>query len=401
MSGNQGHPVTPATPGRTGYFGKSQAVRTTVLALLILTGSVVLSAANTEHVASMELPVRGADISFTLQEEAINNKLKDIGVELPVEQILARHGATYTRLRVWVNPAPGTSDLEAALTLATRARAAGLKIVLNLHYSDTWADRTNQEIPAAWTGQDAEELGRTVETYTRSVVEAFAQQGTPADIVQIGNEITYGMLWPKGQIYREDNSEDWAGFAGLLEAGVKGAKAGNPADPPRIMMHTDTGGDRNGSVEFFDNLQQQGVSFDLIGLSYYPFWHGSLANLNGTLQALATRYDKDIIIAETAYPWTLASGTNARSVVDNIAELPDAATCPPTPEGQAKYFETLSRVLREVPGGHGAGYLVWEPGWLPGVPADARTENTHSNLTLFDWSGNGLPALEAFGTSGK
>jgi arabinogalactan endo-1,4-beta-galactosidase len=390
-----------ATPRGIGVLGKSQAMRAVAAALVILMGVVVLSAATKELLASKEVPIRGADISFTLQEEAINNNLQDSGTELPVEQILARHGATYARLRLWVNPPPGTSDLQAALTLAARAHAAGLKLLLDLHYSDTWADRTNQQTPAAWTGQNADELSRTVESYTKGVVEAFARQGTPADIVQIGNEITRGMLWPSGQIYRGGNSEDWTGFAALLKAGIKGAKEANTASLPLIMMHTDTGGDQNGSVKFFDSLQQQGVSFDLIGLSYYPFWHGSLANLNGNLQALATRYGKDIIIAETAYPWTLASGTNARSVVDNVAALPEAATYPPTPEGQAAYFEALNRILREVPGGHGAGYLIWEPGWLPGVAADARTDNTHSNLTLFDWSGQGLPALDAFRPTGR
>jgi arabinogalactan endo-1,4-beta-galactosidase len=349
--------------------------------------------------SSPTVGIRGADISFTLQEEGIGQSFSDNGQTAPLETILAEHGATYARLRVWVNPPKGTSDLFSALALARRANAAGLQILLDIHYSDSWADRTTQQTPVAWQGQSPEDLRRTVQNYTRDVVAAFARQGTPADIVQIGNETTHGMLWPTGRIYRQ-TGEDWTGYAELVKAGIRGVKDGEPAGSPRIMLHSDTGGDQGASAYYFDHVQQQGVSFDLIGLSYYPFWHGSLAGLQHNLHALAARYGKDIILAETAYPWTLSSGGNVQSVVTTLDALPDAASYPPTPQGQAKFFEALNQILREVPNGRGAGYLIWEPGWLPGVPADARTGNTHSNLTLFDWWGHGLPALDAFRPTG-
>ena len=299
-----------------------------------------------------------------------------------------------------VNPASGVSGLNSTLELARRAHAAGLQLLLDFHYSDSWADRTTQQIPTAWQGQTLEELRLTVESYSRDVVAALARQGTPADIVQIGNEVTHGMLWPHGQIY-PPGGENWAGFVDLLKSAAQGARAGNPEHPPQIMIHTDTGGDKDASVYFYDHLQQQGVSFDLIGLTYYPFWNGSLATLTDNLHALAARYGKDIIIAETAYPWTLSSGGNVPSVVSSAAALPEVTAYPPTPQGQAKFFAALNRILREVPNGHGAGYFLWEPGWLPGVPADERTGNTHSNLTLFDWWGHGLPALDAFRPTGE
>ena len=143
-----------------------------------------------------ELWVRGADISFTLQEEAVNRTVTDNGEALPVEQILARHGANYARLRVWVDPPAGTSDVGAALTLATRTHGAGMKLLLDLHFSDTWADRHFQQTPAAWANLGTDALQATVEGYTRETVAAFARQGTPVDIVQIGNEVTNGFLWP-------------------------------------------------------------------------------------------------------------------------------------------------------------------------------------------------------------
>ena len=373
--------------------------------LVLLTASVVIvgvvAAASYLYrpASSSTLGIRGADISFTLQEERIGQSYSDNGQTAPLETILAGHGANYVRLRVWVDPPKGTSDLDSALILARRANAAGLQLLLDLHYSDSWADRTTQQTPAAWQGKNPDELRKTVHNYTREVVAAFTRQGTPVDILQIGNETIHGMLWPTGQIYRQ-SGEDWTEYAGLVKAGINGAKDGSPARIPRIMLHSDTGGDQGASIYFFDNLQQQGVSFDIIGLSYYPFWHGSLAGLQQNLHALESRYGKDIIVVETAYPWTLSSGGNVQSVVTTLDALPDAASYPPTPQGQAKFFEALNEILRGVPNGHGAGYFIWEPGWLPGVPADARTGNTHSNLTLFDWWGHGLPALDAFRPKG-
>lgn len=360
----------------------------------------VVAAPNLNRPASSSTVfIRGADISFTLQEEGIGQSYIDNGQTAPLETILAGHGANYVRLRAWVDPPKGTSDLGSALALARRANAAGLRLLLDLHYSDSWADRTTQQTPAAWRSKTPDELGDIVHNYTRDVVAAFGRQGTPVDILQIGNEVTQGMLWPTGQIYRK-TGEDWSGYAALVKAGINGATEASQTKKPRIMLHSDTGGDQVASIYFFDHLLEQGVSFDLIGLSYYPFWHGALAGLQQNLHALASRYGKDIIIAETAYPWTLSSGGDVQSVVTSIEALPDAASFPPTPQGQAKYFEALNQVLRGVPNNHGAGYFIWEPGWLPGVPADSRTGNTHSNLTMFDWWGHGLPALGTFRPQG-
>ena len=343
-----------------------------------------------------ELRIRGADISFTLQEEAINRTLSDNGVVLPIEKILTRHGANYARLRVWVNPAAGTSDLAAALTLAARAHAAGMKLLLDLHYSDTWADRKNQHTPAAWANLGPEALRAKVESYTRATVAAFAGQGTPVDMVQIGNEITLGFLWPTGEIY-QNGTENWADFTDLLKAGIKGAKEA-VTRAPAIMIHIDTGGDKYMSAYFFDHLKQFGVVYDVIGLSYYPFWHGSLADLSQNVNNLASRYGKDIVVAETSYPWTLSSGEDGPTFVSDTQALPDGARYPPTPQGQEMYYRALNNVLRQVPGGHGAGFFVWEPGWLPGVAAADGLGNPYNNLTLFDWRGRALPALSAFGS---
>jgi arabinogalactan endo-1,4-beta-galactosidase len=340
--------------------------------------------------------IRGADLSFTVQEEAVGKSYRDGGVTQPVERILAARGANFVRLRVWNAPPAGYSTLSSALTLGRRAKQAGMKVLLDLHYSDFWADPSKQPIPRAWAGQSLSTLAGTVRAYTRDAIAAFARQGTPVDMIQVGNEITNGMLFPLGQVYRSDG-QHWAEFATLLKAGITGAREGNPAgNPLAIMVHIDRGGANGDSRYFYDRILAQGVAFDVIGLSYYPFWHGSLAALRSNLNDLATRYGKDLVLAETSYPWTLGNGDQLGNLIGSPSQLPDGGSFPATPTGQAAYFEQLRAVLAAVPSGRGAGFFDWEPGWLPGVGWSPGQGNPNDNLTMFDWSGNALPSLNAF-----
>lgn len=350
---------------------------------------------------SGNLRVRGADLSFTLLEEGIGNGTSDNGAEEPVERIIARYGANYVRLRIWVGPSPGWSDLGSALVLARRAHEVGMRLLVNLHYSDTWADSANQSIPAAWRGQPLVTLAESLRNYTRDVVVAFAEQGTPVSMLQVGNEITSGFLWPLARIGRADG-ESWSEFTTLLRAGITGARAGTPdGQELTIMIHTDRGGDNAGARHFYDRLLEENVRFDVIGLSYYPFWHGPLADLQDNVADLATRYDKDVVVVETAYPWTLE---NPRAQPDRFCtseeQLPDVEAYPATPDGQAAYFEALRSSLQRVPGNRGLGFFVWELAWLDGVGWAPGSPNPYANLTLFDDHGRALPALRAFRAPG-
>jgi arabinogalactan endo-1,4-beta-galactosidase len=336
--------------------------------------------------------IRGTDISFTLQEEAAGKSYRDNGVVQPIERILAARGSNYVRLRVWTAPPSGYSTLQTALALGRRAQRAGLKILLNLHYSDFWADPGKQPTPAAWAGQNLSTLATTVRGYTRDAVQAFERQGSPVSMVQVGNEITSGMLFPLGQIY-QSGGEHWPEFTTLLKAGIAGARDGGA---PSIMVHIDRGGDNGGSRYFYDHILAQGVQFDVIGLSYYPFWHGALSALRANLNDLSTRYGKDLVVAETSYPWTLGNGDGLGNFINSASQLPDGARLPATQSGQAAYFEELRTVLAAVPNGRGAGFFDWEPGWLPGVGWSPGEGNPNDNLTMFDWSGNALPSLRAF-----
>ncbi len=355
------------------------------------TGNATGDAAGNAAGKATGLRIRGADISFAPQLEAAGVRFSDCGRVRPVERILADHGANYLRLRVWLAPPAGYSTEAGALALARRARRAGLRVLLDLHYSDFWADPGHQSTPTAWQGQDLPTLTQTVYRYTKRVVDDFARQGTPLDMVQVGNEITNGMLWPTGQIYQPDG-QHWPEFTTLLKAGIAGVRDG--AGHPRVMVHIDRGGDNGGSVWFYDHVLAAGVDFDVIGLSYYPFWHGPLSALRGNLDDLGPRYGKDLVVAETAYPWTTGNGDDLANFIDSASQLPDPY--PPTPAGQADYFEALRGVLAQVPGGRGAGFLTWEPEWIPGVGWEPGAGNPNDNLTQFDWTGAALPSLAAY-----
>jgi arabinogalactan endo-1,4-beta-galactosidase len=332
------------------------------------------------------------DISTALLEEAAGHRFSADGTIQPIESILAGVGANYARLRLWVNPSPGYSDEASALTLARRTHAAGMRIFLDLHYSDTWADPNHQKTPAAWRTDDLAALTDQVHDYTRDVIADFARQDTPVDLVQVGNEISAGMLWPLGRLGSDRPDGGWPAFLALLRAGVDGALVGAPRDHrPRIALQIERIGDPAGSHDFFDQVTAAGIPYDVIALSYYPFWHGPLSALRSTMDDLATRYHRDVLVAETGYPWTMAGGDPDLGVAD-AAELPEADRFPPTPAGQSAFYRALRAAIRDVPGGHGLGLVVWEPGWLAGVGWRAGATAPFTNLTLFDHEGRLLPA---------
>jgi arabinogalactan endo-1,4-beta-galactosidase len=360
-----------------------------VVAAVVLGLVVVVERAESDSPGPLRF--RGADISFTLQEEAVGALTRGPHGPVPIEDVLAAHGANTVRLRVWVDPQAGTSDLTAALTLARRAAAAGLRIVLALHYADTWADHAVQPTPAAWTGLDLDDLVNRVRSYTESVVAAFAQQGTPVAVVQVGNEVDNGLLWPVGRLA----TAGWDAVARLLAAGVSGARSGGGGHRPDGMLHLTASGNPDVAVRFVGEMEARGVRPDILGLSYYPWWHGSLTALQRTLDTVAEEFDLDVLLAETARPWTLDDGDDEPNGVRSDADLPDSSLYPATPAGQAAWFEALRGVLERVPGGHGAGFLFWEPGWLPGVSAVPGIGSAYDNTTLFRWDGTPLPALTA------
>jgi arabinogalactan endo-1,4-beta-galactosidase len=349
--------------------------------------------------AGMDL---GADLSFTPQELAAGATFTDDGSPGTPVTIMRAAGANYVRMRLWVDPPPGYSDLASDLALARQVRAAGMKIYLDIMYSDFWADPTKQNIPAAWAGEDLDQLTATVRSYTRQVITAFAQQGTPVDLASIGNEIRNGILWPTGEINCTDCG-GWADLAQLLKAGVAGAEAGNPAGHKLlIMMHYDQGGSFSLSSAFYSELESYDVPFDVIGLSYYPVLdEPSISALRANVDGLATEFGKPIIIAETQYPWTLANGNSplGDSTGDFAWEQSQIEPgYPATPGGQLSFVTDELSILATAPDGLGAGLFYWAPDWIPGVPWEpgAGIGSPNVNMTLFNFEGAALPSINIF-----
>ena len=336
----------------------------------------------------------GADLSFTPQEVAAGAVFTDRGAPASPVTIMKDNGANYVRMRLWVDPPPGYSNLASDLALASKVHAAGMKIYLDIMYSDFWADPQHQDIPAAWQGQNLSQLTTTVQSYTQQVISAFAKQGTPVDTVSIGNEIRNGILWPVGQV-DPSTGAGYDALATLLKAGVAGARAGNPAGHQlQIMMHYDQGGNNNLSQAFFQNLVSRDVPFDLIGLSYYPFFHGTMSQLRANVDALATQFHKKIIIAETQYAWTLANGDSTGDFVWQTSQI--SAGYPASPGGQLSFVTDELSILAQVPGGLGAGLFYWSPEWIPGVGWEPGAGTPNDNLTLFNFQGTALPSIGIF-----
>ena len=240
----------------------------------------------------------GADISFLPQLEARGMVFKDNGEEKDAIHMLKDHGFNYIRLRLFVNPElpegyspeQGFCNLDHTLAMARRIKEAGLNFLLDFHYSDTWADPQKQFKPKAWEGQDFEMLTVSLKNYTKDVLLKLKEQGTLPEMVQIGNEINHGLVWPDGHISNLDN------LAELLKAGTEACREVDPGIA--VMMHLALGGQNEECVFWLDNMIARDVDFDLIGLSYYPRWHCTLDDLNANMHDLIRRYQKDVNVVE-------------------------------------------------------------------------------------------------------
>ena len=268
----------------------------------------------------------GADISFLPELEAKGMKFSDKGIEKDALLLLKEHGFNYIRLRIFNDPArdsgyspkKGFCDLTNTLKMAKRVKEAGMKFLLDFHYSDYWADPGKQTKPAAWRNLSLEDLKKAVYDYTKNVIQQLKEQGTTPDMVQIGNEINHGIIWPDGNVSNID------GLAQLFNAGVAATKAIDPSIT--IMLHIALGGQNDESVFFLDNMIARGVYFDVIGESYYPKWHGTLDDLRNNLNDLVRRFNKDVIVVEY-------------SALKN----------------------EVNKIAFELPDGKGKGTCIWEP----------------------------------------
>jgi len=297
--------------------------------------------------------ILGADISWVQQQEDEGVHFTDHGEQKDILAILKAHDFNWIRLRVFHDPKAdkgyskkGYCDLDHTLAMAQRIKAAGMRFLLDFHYSDTWADPGHQVKPAVWATLHGADLEKAVHDHTRDVVAALKRQGTPPDMVQIGNEISNGFLWPDGKVWK---SGKWDVFCGLIRAGIAGAKEADPS--VKIVLHLAWGGQNAQSRSFLDKVLAQGIEFDIIGQSYYPKWHGTLADLKANLTDLAGRYKQDIVVVEYAAP----------------------------------HLKEINDIVYGLPNGKGLGTFFWEPtkGGPGGAGVFERNGKTKSDIGIY------------------
>ncbi|MBN1805295.1 MAG: glycosyl hydrolase 53 family protein [Sedimentisphaerales bacterium] len=312
----------------------------------------------------------GADLSFLKSAADMGTVFKDNGEGRPGLEIFKDHGYNWIRLRLFHTPTRLPNNLEYTIALAKEARKLGYKFLLNFHYSDTWADPGKQYIPKAWADKSHDELVRAVFEYTRDTIAAFKQAGVLPDMVQPGNEISNGMLWPDGKL-----TDNWDNFAELMKAGIDGVDAGRgDGERPLIMVHIDKGGSKSRTKAFFDKWHSYGIGYDVIGQSYYPWWHGTLLELRENMIFMANEYKKDIILVEVAYNWRPGEYTKKK------------APFPETPEGQRQFLEEVNRIVLNTPDNRGKGIFWWEPAVFGSL----------GRRGMFDDDGNALPVINVF-----
>lgn len=374
------NPLRRAGLGRAGARTRAAAMR---VAAAILTAASLLPSRS-----SAADFIAGADCSHLAFFEQRGSVYRTDGEVRDALAILKQQGLTCVRLRLFTSTAEQAqadpynriNNLAYTLPLAVRCKQAGLQVLLDFHYSDTWADPGKQAKPSAWTNLSFPQLEQRLYEYNRDTLNAFKAAGALPDYVQVGNEITPGMLWPDGRVGGAyENATQWSQLGRLLKAAIRGVREASGAAPPKLMIHIDRGGDWPATQWYFDHLREQQVEFDLIGQSYYPFWHGTMEALRGCLTNAAARYGKPVIVAETAFPWTNST---------------DVAGFPATPAGQNAYLIALAKVVKGVPGGRGAGIFWWGTEYqrLAGV----NTAGFESR-SFFDAGGNVLPAARTLG----
>jgi len=364
------------------------------------------------------------DVSTLEETERLGGKFYEDGKEAPLFDILKRHGVTSVRLRLWNDPfnekgenyGAGGCDIETVLRTARRAVENGMNWMLDFHYSDFWADPGRQLIPKAWRGYTMEQLEKAVYEYTKEILARCKNEALYPRYVQTGNEITNGMLWPAGKVEYDKLTGDPSGYDNMTRLLKAGAAAARESGNVNIIFHLEKSCDNKRYRQWFDAVTAAaapsgaGIDYDIIGISYYPHWHGTMEEVRRNLEDVSARYNKDVMVVETAYPFTgrhYAGRPGVSLVINDKMTLPDGSSppYPLSPEGQRKFLRDLVKMAKSVKRCKGLYY--WEPGWLPLEGSTWATEaarkyigeehkaggNEWANQCLFDYKGNLLPAI--------
>lgn len=332
-----------------------------VFAVIIM----LLSCSTHQKTATENTFAKGADVSWLPQMEATGYKFYDEnGNQKDCLQILKDKGMDAIRLRVFVNPnddkASGHCSKEETVVMALRAQKLNMRVMIDFHYSDSWADPAKQFKPKAWENHSFKELLNDVYTHTYDVINALKIAGVTPEWVQIGNEIPGGMLWPEG------STKNWNQLGQLLNKGYEGVKAVNKNI--KVIVHVDEGNNKEKFNDFFDNATTQNVKYDIIGLSFYPYWIKKnytevIIDFEENLNELSKKYNKEVMVVEIG-------GEDHK--IENTKELLSATI----------------KAVRNVPNNKGIGVFYWEP--------QGAKSWSHYGLSAWLENGQPSPALDAF-----
>lgn len=329
--------------------------------------------------------MKGVDLSMLKQVEDNGGLFYDnVNPIDPIQEFNSK-GINTVRLKIWHNPLLNYNDLESVLEIAERVKNAELDLLLDFHYSDTWADPSNQNKPAAWENLNFETLCDSIEQYSRYVITKLKNQNTLPKYVQIGNETDCGFLWPDGYVCGESNNDiQWNKLRDLFMHAIEGVNTAlDFEDSLKIISHVSSGGNW-----FFGNLLEEYIPIDILAISYYPMWHGTLADLNQNINMLATQFGKPVLVVETAYPFTLSWNDNTNNILGLETQLLDGYEA--SEEGQFSFLYDLISLVHDNDFGYGICY--WAPDWI----STSQFGSPWENQALFDFDGQLLDAVSVF-----
>lgn len=346
--------------------------------LFILTGLLTTCAETLENPpkAFEPLPIQGADMSYLPQLRASGLALHNENhqAEDPL-QILKRAGVNTIRFRLWKRQEGTESSLSSVQALCAEVRALGMKTLVSVHYSDTWADPGHQSTPPEWKSLPTEALIDSIYAYTRQVVSEIQP-----DYIQIGNEINQGLLWPAG------HNQHPATMKTLLQSGIRAVREYSPKS--KVILHY---AGLDGAIDFFGSLSDLDV--DILGISYYPIWHGkSLQLLKATCNGLYLTQHKPVLLAETAYPFTLSWDDWTTNIIGDTSQILPGFTA--SPQGQHDFLAQIRDILADVP--QSAGFCYWGGEWISFRGKKATDGSSWENQAFWDFAQHRLPVLDVY-----
>ena len=332
--------------------------------------------------------INGVDISMLKQVEDNGGLYYEDGNQIDPIQLFKEEGINTARIKIWHTPSLNYNNLESVLEIADRANSAGMDLLLDFHYSDTWADPLNQNKPSAWLDLTFEILCDSIEEYSRHVISKLKNQNTLPKYVQIGNETDCGLLWPDGYVCDEFNNDtQWNKLGALFMHAIDGVNSALDAqDTIEIISHVSNGGNW-----FFNNLIEQGVHINILSISYYPMWHGTLTDLIQNMDELGNEFQKPVLVVETAYPFTLQWNDNTNNIIGLETQLLEGYEA--SEEGQLLFLHDLITLVNE--NNYGLGICYWAPDWI----STDQFGSPWENQALFDFNGEANDAITAFDNS--